>query len=508
MDSYSIRNITKDDIYLIKNMRNEQIDVLRQTQPLTNEDQLNWYNNIILPSYKNKTKTLNFILEYNKKFIGYCGLVNIDYVNKKAEISFLVKTERKNNDKIYEQDFNFFLNYIKKYSFNNLNLNKLWTETYEFRDFHIYILEKNNFKKEGILKNQIINNGKYINSILHGFILNNENIKIQNNIDICNYYKNKIVLVTGGAGLIGLDLILNLCRLDIKKIICIDLKEKPDLLNNPKIDYIQNDINKLDLNFFTNFNINVVFHLAATFERTHETEEFWEDNFNNNVKLSNHIGTICKNLKNLERVVFTSSYLIYNSDLFTFNKPRKSPFIVDENTQVRPRNICGAAKLMHEIELDFLSKFQKYNFTCITPRIFRVYGPRECGKFGGTIINRWIDSLIHNERNPITVYGKEGIFDFIYSEEIAYGLVLLGSIKNSGVVNIGRGKHYKIDDVINILKKYFPNMKIIYKEIENFKYEACESNMTLFHSMCNWKPKIDLEEGIDKIIKYKLNNKI
>lgn len=185
MTKYSIRNIVKEDIFLIKTMRNEQMDVLRQTTQLTDKNQIEWFNEIILPSYKNKTKTLNFAIEYDKEFIGYGGLVNIDYLNKRAEISFLVKTERKNNKELYKKDFNYFLNYIKEYSTNTLNLNKLWTETYEFRDFTIKILEQNNFKREGILREQIIHNEKYINSVLHGFILTNKvPCNFVNNIDV------------------------------------------------------------------------------------------------------------------------------------------------------------------------------------------------------------------------------------------------------------------------------------------------------------------------------------
>ena len=61
MSSYSVRNITYNDIFKIKDIRNEQMDVLRQSKILTNEDQEDWYNNVILPSYESKTKTLNFV---------------------------------------------------------------------------------------------------------------------------------------------------------------------------------------------------------------------------------------------------------------------------------------------------------------------------------------------------------------------------------------------------------------------------------------------------------------
>lgn len=170
---YKIRNIIYDDIFKIKKMRNEQIDVLRQNCILTDNDQEKWYNEIIKPSYISKTKVLNFTILYNEKFIGYGGLVNIDYNNKKGEVSFLVEKERTLNNNIYENDFNFFLNFISDYACNKLKLHKIWTETYEFRKFHISILEKNMFEVEGVLKESIYINSKFINSILHGLILKN-----------------------------------------------------------------------------------------------------------------------------------------------------------------------------------------------------------------------------------------------------------------------------------------------------------------------------------------------
>tara|TARA_B110001452_G_scaffold89105_1_gene73030 strand:- start:18416 stop:18937 length:522 start_codon:yes stop_codon:yes gene_type:complete len=170
---YKIRNIIYDDIFKIKKIRNEQMDVLRQNNILTDNDQEKWYNELIKPSYISKTKVLNFTILYNEKFIGYGGLVNIEYDNKKGEVSFLVEKERTLNNNIYENDFTFFLNFISEYASNQLKLHKIWTETYEFRKFHISILEKNMFKVEGVLKESIYLNSKFINSILHGLILEN-----------------------------------------------------------------------------------------------------------------------------------------------------------------------------------------------------------------------------------------------------------------------------------------------------------------------------------------------
>ena len=509
MSSYSVRNITYNDIFKIKDMRNEQMDVLRQSKILTNDEQEDWYNNVILPSYESKTKTLNFTILYNNKFIGYGGLVNIDYVNKKAEISFLVEKNRTLNKKLYQDDFSYFLKFISKYSFEKLNLHKVWTETYEFRKFHMSILEKEGFKREGILKDSINQDGEYFNSILHGLILNSklfDTNSVNKIVDYQTYFNNKTILVTGSSGLIGTDLVLHLLNLNIKKIICIDLKEKPQEFNSSKIEYYQKDVNDFDIELAKKLNPEILFHLAATFERTTETLEFWEESFENNVKLSNHVGTICKNLPNLERVVFTSSYLIYNSDLYTFDKPQINPIIINENTPILPRNICGAAKLLHEVELNYFSHFKDFKFTCVTPRIFRVFGPGECGRLGGTIINRWINSLLDDEEKSLSVFAKEGMFDYIYSKDIAFSLILLATSKHEGVVNIGKGEGRTINDVLNILKSHFP--KLNYKEIESdIKYEACQADMDKFYNVTGWRPTTNLESGIKKCIDIKKLNK-
>lgn len=502
--TYTYSNIEHDHIFKIKDMRNQQMEVLRQTKELTDKDQENWYNNIILPSYKSKSKTLNFAILFDNELIGYGGLVNIDYINNKAEISFLVQKQRALDKKLYEKDFNNFLRFVIKYSYENLHLNRLWTETYEFRGFHISILEKNKFRREGLLKQSILVEGKYLNSIIHGIILTDvstsKEILNMGIVDYKTYFNNKTIFITGGAGLIGTDLILKLSELNTKNIICVDLKSKPKQFNNLNIEYYEQDASLLDINFMKEKDPEVIFHLAATFERTTETLDFWEENYKHNVKLSNHIGTICKNLPNLDRVIFTSSYLIYNSELYTFSEPQINPIIVNEETPIKPRNICGASKLLHEIELNFFSHFNdKFKFTCVTPRIFRVYGPGECGRLGGTIINRWINSLIEDESKPLSVFAKEGIFDYIYSEDICFSLILLASSKHNGVINIGKGEGRTINDVLNILKQYFP--KLNYKEIEcETMYEACQADMDKFFEVTGWCPTTNLEEGIKKCV--------
>jgi carbamoyl-phosphate synthase large subunit len=316
-------------------------------------------------------------------------------------------------------------------------------------------------------------------------------------IDWTGYFEARTVLVTGGAGLIGRALVEQLLR-SVDRIVCVDLKPKPEKWEGEsKIDYLSMDANVLTAEQLAPFGIGVVFHLAATFERTAETPKFWGENYHHNVRLSHHLGSLYSRLPTVERVVFASSYLIYDSDHYTFAEPQERAVTVDEQFSVKPRNICGAAKLLHETELEFLSTFNR--FTVVYPRIFRVYGPGECGRLGGTVINRWINQLLDRPDEPLEVYGQEARFDYVFSDEVATGLLMIAASSHSGVVNLGRGEARAVEEVLALLKEHFPGMSCRYGETR-FKYEACQADMTLFEEVTGWCPGIRLEEGLRRCI--------
>ena len=110
-------------------------------------------------------------LYFKDNLIGYGGLVHISWEDKRAEVSFLLNPERMENFELYKKDFTHYLSLIKNLSLKQLKLNKLFSETYAFRERHISILEEAGFKKEGIMKEHIILNGRPIDSIIHGIIL-------------------------------------------------------------------------------------------------------------------------------------------------------------------------------------------------------------------------------------------------------------------------------------------------------------------------------------------------
>ncbi len=305
--------------------------------------------------------------------------------------------------------------------------------------------------------------------------------------------KGKRVFISGGNGVIGKELVSKLHKQGA--IIFVgDLKPRP--LEMPlDILYRQGDLNYITKQEIEEFAPEYFIHLAATFERSVETYEFWDENHWHNVRLSTYLMTQIKDLPSLKKVVFASSYLIYNPELYNFNKPQSQAYRLKETDPIYPRNLTGVAKLNHEIELRFLQEFNNNRYKIVCARIYRSYG-----KNSRDIISRWIRALLKNEE--LTVYRKQGMFDYIYAGEVAEGLIRLVDCDNAeGIINLGNDNARKVEDVLDVLKIHFPNLK--YKEIEsNISFEASQANMDFYKSVTGWKPQRQIEDTIPEMIEY------
>ncbi len=170
-DTYSIVPIREADMMAIKQWRNDQMEVLRQSRPLSDEDQLRYYNGPIRASFEQEQPRImlfSYLLDH--QLIGYGGLTNIDWENKRAEISYLLETGRskESNRRQYSDDFSSFLALMKRIAFEELSFNRLFTETFDIRPLHIEVLENNGFRFEGRMRLHVQIHGQYIDSLIHG----------------------------------------------------------------------------------------------------------------------------------------------------------------------------------------------------------------------------------------------------------------------------------------------------------------------------------------------------
>ncbi|PSR52454.1 epimerase [Adhaeribacter arboris] len=305
-------------------------------------------------------------------------------------------------------------------------------------------------------------------------------------------YKGRKVFISGGNGVIGNELVKKLHKAGAVLLVG-DLKDRPKHLPSD-IQYRKGDLNYITARELQDFAPEYFFHLAATFERSKETYGFWEENYQHNVNLSHYLMTEIKDLPSIKKVIFASSYLIYDPVLYNFQEPASAPYSLKETDPILPRNLTGSAKLNHEIELRFLEDFRGEQFQTICVRIYRSYG-----KNSRDIISRWVRALLNQE--SLTVFKKEGIFDYIYAGDVAEGLMRVGATTFKGIVNLGSGKSRKVEEMIRILKQHFPALTF-QEASSDILYEASQADMTLFQKITGWLPAYQLENAIPEIVAY------
>jgi len=172
LNKYSLVPLRERDVESIRKWRNEQIDILRQNKPLTKDEQSKYYHQVIKKSfYEKKPKIILFSFLIKNACIGYGGFVHIDWNSKKAELSFILDTNRTKEPRIYKKEFSIFLKIILNIGFKQILFNKIFTETFDIRPDTILILEKTGFVLENKLLSKNYINGSYADSSFHRMLI-------------------------------------------------------------------------------------------------------------------------------------------------------------------------------------------------------------------------------------------------------------------------------------------------------------------------------------------------
>ncbi len=280
------------------------------------------------------------------------------------------------------------------------------------------------------------------------------------------------ILVTGSSGRIGGYLVKLLKN---HNLMLIDKKTGFDLSKEP-MDEIRD------------FEPEIIFHLAASFERTDETPEFHKVNLNDNMMASLRLNQAIAKMSKIKKVVFASSYLTYSPDLYLSSYPHYIDEPILERDEVCPRNLCGAAKLYEEQELNYIQRNIHKDMKVVHARIFRVYGEN-----GQEFISRcaeWGKSGI-----PVDIWKPENRFDFIHAEDVAQALYHLAFSDADGVYNVGSGKSHSIQEVVdaigcNVRKVPAPDGEL---------YENSCADISKINGIW-WKPRISFEDGIKRVL--------
>lgn len=169
IDRYSLVPIRFEDRYDILKWRNEQIFHLRQAKLLTKEDQDSYFETVIAKLFEQaQPNQILFSFLEDGVCIGYGGLVHINWVDKNAEVSFIIDT--KLELKYFSVYWNIYLQLLKKVTFDDLKLHKTYVYAFDLRP-HLYtMLEEAGYFFDSRLKEHCIYNNEYIDVVIYSLI--------------------------------------------------------------------------------------------------------------------------------------------------------------------------------------------------------------------------------------------------------------------------------------------------------------------------------------------------
>lgn len=168
-NEYAIVPIRYEDRFKIMQWRNEQIYHLRQNKPLTQQDQEFYFTNIVAAlEHQEQPSQILFSYLKNGVCIGYGGLVHMNWIDKNAEISFIIQTDLDKD--FFEFHWRIYLSLIEQVAFQALHFHKIYTFAFDVRP-HLYpVLEASAYQKEVALKDHCFFNGTFINVLIHSKI--------------------------------------------------------------------------------------------------------------------------------------------------------------------------------------------------------------------------------------------------------------------------------------------------------------------------------------------------
>ncbi len=313
--------------------------------------------------------------------------------------------------------------------------------------------------------------------------------------------KNARVLVTGGAGFIGNNLVRRLLQNDVSSIVIMDNQSSGMsvfLPNDPRITFVGMDIDKMDkLNFVINqHEFDYVFHLAAHFANQNSVDHPFSD-IQTNIVGTVSLLEILKFHKSLRKFVYASSSCVYGTasemNENTFIYPSETPYSINKYTA--------------ELYTQYYAHL--FHVPTVSIRIFNTYGPYEmAGKYRNVIPN-FIEKALNGEDLVITGTGRESR-DFTFVDDLV-DLMLRAALspsKDGEIYNGGTGDRTEILQMAEIIKEVTGSMSnIVFKPARNWdKVKDRLSDTSKSAKELGYTPNVKIREGLEKTIKWYKDN--
>jgi len=320
--------------------------------------------------------------------------------------------------------------------------------------------------------------------------------------EVYEAFNGKTVLVTGGAGAIGGNLVRKLNELETKKIIILDDLSSGYEWNIPKsekIYFVEGSIlDEEKLKRVFKEKPEIVYHLAAHFANQNSVDHP-ETNL-----MVNGMGTLkvleYSQLVGVERFVYASSGCgIYGPD-------SKMPF-EEHDVSMKLYTPYQVTKMLGELYTNYF--YNLYGLPIVNARFFNSYGPGEVpGKYRNVIPNFFYWAM-SKQPLPITGDGTE-TRDWTYVGDIVNGLLAMAYYDEAvgEAINLGSGKEHKVIELANIVNELTGNdAGIVYKERRSWdKKTRLLSSIEKARRILKYEPQVEFRQGLEYTYQWFIDN--
>lgn len=303
----------------------------------------------------------------------------------------------------------------------------------------------------------------------------------------------KKILITGGAGFIGTNLIKYLLENFDAEIVCVDNLYSGNLNNinihnSPKFKFINHDIrNSFDIP------TDLIINLACPASPI----KYQEDKVFTAETSALGIINVCKNAKKYSsKIVHASTSEVYGDPLI---HPQNENYFGNVNIN-GIRSCYDEGKRFSETYLKDFSEQNNLSYNIL--RIFNTYGPYMSSN-DGRVISNFINQAINNEN--ITIYGDgTQTRSICFIDDLVKGIISLIKTKaNNTITNIGNDIELKIIDIANIvLKLSNSSSKLIFQDLPQNDPLQRKPDLKRIRKLIDWDDLTDAEDGISKTITY------
>ncbi len=311
--------------------------------------------------------------------------------------------------------------------------------------------------------------------------------------DVLKSFAGNKVLVTGGTGLIGRQVVDILCKAGAK----VNIVSLDRIRVSEPAEHIYGDLTSFEFCRDITRDMDFVFHLAGIKGSIEVTKAKPASFFVPLLMMNTNVLEACR-INKVQKVVYTSSIGAYAS---------AEVFKETGNLDGPPMDMFpGWAKRMAELQIQaYQIQYGLDNFSIVRP--CNVYGPGDNFDPNSAMVIPSLMYRIYHKEDPVIVWGDgSAIRDFAYSRDVAEGVILaLYYGTGSRFVNLGSGQGYSVKELIKTLNS-FTDFNYEFDTTRPPGFPKRVMDISLARKLIHYNPTTTLRDGLKETWDWYVKN--